>query len=63
MLPLLCLNVEQVVLTVFSLVYSSRSDGWEFPSGPVVKTLPSSAGGVVRSLVRELKSNMPYGLK
>ena len=46
MLPLLCLNVEQVVLTVFSLVYSSRNDGWEFPSGPVVKTLPSNAGGV-----------------
>ena len=56
MLPLFCLDVEQVVLTVFSL-------GWDFPGGPVVKTLHFNAGGLVGSLVRELKSNMHYGLK
>lgn len=31
----------------------------DFPSGPAVKTSPSSTGGVVRSLVGELRSHMP----
>ena len=63
MLPLFCLDVEQVVLTVFSLVCSSRNGGWDFPGGPVAKTLHFNAGGLAGSLVRELKSNMHYGLK
>lgn len=31
--------------------------------GPVVRTLPSSAGATVPSLVRELRSHMPWGPK
>ena len=33
------------------------------PSGPVVRTLPSSAGATVPSPVRELRSHMPWGQK
>ena len=32
----------------------------DFPGGLVVKTLPSNAGAVGGSLVRELKYNMPH---
>ena len=35
----------------------------DFSGGPVVKTLPSSAGGAVRSLVGKLRSHMPHGQK
>ena len=36
----------------------------DFPGdGPVVKTLPFTAGGQVRSLVRELTSHMPHSQK
>ena len=35
----------------------------DFPGGPVVKTLPSSVGGVVWSLVGELRSHMPCSQK
>jgi len=33
----------------------------DFPGGPVVKNSPSNAGGVVQSLVRELRSHMLWG--
>ena len=36
---------------------------WDFPGGPVVKTPPSKAGGVGRSLVGELRSHMPRSQK
>ena len=35
----------------------------DFPGSPVVKTLPSNRGGVVWSLVWELRSHMPHGQK
>ena len=34
---------------------------WDFPGGTAVKNLPSTAGDVVRSLVKELRSHMPWG--
>ena len=40
---------------------------WDFPHGPVVKNLPSNAGdmglipGQIQTLVRELRSFMPWG--
>ena len=34
-----------------------------FPGGPVVKASPPSAGHVVQSLVRQLRSHMPPGQK
>ena len=33
----------------------------DFPGGPLVKTLPSNAGGGGQSLVRELRSPKPWG--
>ena len=34
---------------------------WDFPSGPVVKNLPSNAGDEGLSLAGELRSHMPRG--
>ena len=33
----------------------------DFPGGPVVKNPPYNAGDPVQSLVRELRSHMPWG--
>ena len=35
-----------------------KSSFWDFPGGPVVKTLPSMQGVQVQSLVTELRSHM-----
>ena len=43
------------------LVSILRVAGKDFPDGPVVKTLPFSARGVVRSLVGELRSHTLQG--
>ena len=36
---------------------------WNFPGGPVVKTLPSNTGGAGPIPGRELRSHMPCGQK
>jgi len=43
--------------------FNERSSLGDFPGGPVVKTSSSNAGGVVRPLIRELRSYMPHGQK
>ena len=43
--------------------HSYRKYLWDFPGGPVVKTLPSNAGGRFLSLVGELRSHMPRSQK
>ena len=40
-------------------ILKEKSTQWDFPGGPVVKT-PHLQGTSVQSLVRELKSSMPY---
>ena len=40
----------------------SKRPLWGFPGDPVVKTLPSNAGGVRSILARELRAHMPCGV-
>ena len=51
------------------LAYTGNVNGvyWDFPSGPVVKTLPFNAGrgggGVIPSVVRELGDHIAHSRK
>ena len=42
-----CINFRTYLL--------ERKPAWDFPSGPVIKTLPSGAGGVALTPGRETK--------
>ena len=48
------------VNSLLKLLLKCRVD-WDFPAGPVVKTLPLQ-GAWVQSLVRELRSHKPHGI-
>ena len=47
------------------LAYIGNVNGvyWDFPGGPVVKTLPFNAGGVIPSVVSELGYHVAHGQK
>ena len=49
--------MTHTVLTVFSESFNKKKGEGNFPGGPLVKMLPSNAGGV--GLVGELRSRMP----
>ena len=62
----MCLSTYQTTLANFpvkSLLKLLLKFGvdWDFPDGPVVKTL-ALQGAWVQSLVRELRSHKPHGM-
>ena len=45
------------------VLHNSRQYIWDQPCSPVLENSPCNAGGAVQSLVRELRSHMPWGQK
>ena len=41
------------------MLYLFIEKSWDFPGGPVVKTLPSNAGGLGSISSQETRSHMP----
>ena len=57
------LHVQKNEVELYLTSHAKINSKQDFAGGPVVKTSPSNAGVWVRSLVGELRSNMPRGQK